>query len=614
MIRVGRSGTIRPMAALVAACLAATACNRSAAFDARAATVRLGRSADHLRIGGVSRPILDQPRGRVSIEVPAMDGCTLELAAAPAPATGVAPAKPRHCRASFDARTSSSPLVREFDIDDEHRWSEIHVALPTSSQGATLTLECEDPASVVWAQPLLLPSVSATSAPLIIVLSLDTLRADHVTGFGTPAIPTPSLAAIASEGIALTAAVSPYTWTEPAHFSLFYSRLYGFPPTTRPVAGLVSRLSDAGFATAGFTGGGFVGSDFHFHVGFDRYAEYTDPGKSDIDSFPGVLADAGQWIEDHKAAPSFVFLHTYAVHELPPSELENHGAGLFPPTVKVSPQELETAREFYGQLVGRVDAALAPFFAKLRTIADERATLLVVLSDHGEAFREHGNFRHGSSGSNVTLHDEVIHVPMMFWAPGIIPAKRVSTYPFSLLDVAPTLLAAVGLSAPPSMVGRDFWPLLHGQWGRVLARHRSGWDTPVVSYKDAGLDAPAAWSTRTAALKRIVNRPRKPGPQDVEIYDLATDPGERINLAARAPADTLATVVSELKEPLSRVEAGAPATGEALPVCPHCKWESFAAFWETVLPPREVKSGDGSAEPTLDPETRKRLQALGYLN
>src|SRR5205085_1072806 len=146
-----------------------------------------------------------------------------------------------------------------------------------------------------------------------------------------------------------------------------------------------------------------------------------------------------------------------------------------------------------------------PFFEKLETIAGERPVLLLVLSDHGDAFGEHHNVRHGTGGPRVTLHDETIHIPMILWGPGIVESRKSVTFPFSLLDVAPTVLALAGISAPAGWVGRDFSPLIVGSAAgdrEMSAR----WERPAISYKNTGIASPAAWAFRTATRKTIVTR------------------------------------------------------------------------------------------------------------
>jgi arylsulfatase A-like enzyme len=601
---------------LLAACILSAACDRPAAFAPSGGAIRLGPSAVHRMAGSVSRPVLDGMGGSLSVEAAPLAGGTLELAATVVPAEDGSRSN-AHCRVSFVANgptaAAARPVVVELDVKPEDRWTETTLRVPAAPSGAILTMDCPEPGSVAWAQPLLLAGTAATRAPLLIVLSLDTLRADHVTGFGNPAKATPALARLASEGVAFTAAASPYTWTLPSHWSLFYSRMYGFPPGTPPLAGLASLLAERGFATAGFTGGGFVSARLHFDLGFDRYTDYnaSASGRAEIDLLPEVLGDAGDWIEDHASSPSFVFLHTYAMHDPPPSERNRLFRTEAEPAIELTAEQVAVAREYYGELAGRLDTILAPFFEKLKTVAKDRPTMLVVLSDHGEAFREHGNLRHGVSGPDVTLHDELVHVPMIFWAPGVVGAREAMTYPFSLLDVAPTLLASVGVDSPPGMVGRNFWPLLRGGLSLSGERDQSRWNDAAVSYKSSGWGVPGAWASRTATRKRIVRVRAAAGTANVEAYDLDADPGERVNLAESDRRGFAVAAIDELKELLGRLEIDPTEKSGGLPLCPHCAFEDIERFWDLVLP--NAGAAAGQSRP-IDPATQQRLRALGYLN
>lgn len=561
--------------------------------------------------------MLDRTPGALVVDRGGSQPAVLEVAAAPLDENDTSP---RTHRCSIQVRPPGGAPAREkhFEVSGHGHWSEVRIEIEAAAAGTEIALACDDPEAVVWAQPVLLPAAPPAPEPLIVALCLDTLRADHVTGFAEPEVPTPQLERVFREGLPFTAAASPYTWTLPSHFSLFYSRMYGFPPRTEPVPGLVELLANAGFATAGFTGGGFVGAAFRFHYGFDRYGEYdaSKVGRSDIDMFPEAIADAERWIDDHDSVPSFVFLHTYAVHELPKAEHEKQLQRAVPLPTDLTAEEVAVARDFYAELVGRVDAQLAGFFDKLRALAERRPTMLVVLSDHGEGFREHKhNFRHGIGGPTVSLHDEVIHIPIIFWAPGIVAPSDPATYPFSLLDVAPTLLAGVGLPVPASMVGRDFWPLLAGGWNRHFARLRSGWDAPAVSYKNADWGLAGAWSSRTASRKNIVMEGLPPESSLVESYDLAGDPFEKTNLAAAKPLETAAEAISGLQDDLRRLEVEIPKEMRSLPACAHCSWAEISTFLDMVDPRlRDTEGKDGKAARPVDDETRERLRALGYLN
>ena len=436
------------------------ACAPPETLHPEAGTVRIGNSNDYRKLGDATRPIVgESSSSTVSLEVGTAPAGWLEIEAGLVgqDTTGL----PIDC--VVDYRAAGQKRVRkQITLQTPNKWHEARLEVTAVLSGATLVLDCDEARSVVWSQPRIVPTDTEAAQPLIVLLSLDTLRADHVSGFLEAKDLTPGLGSLGEEGIRFQSSVSQFTWTLPSHFALFYSRMFGFPTAIRPVAGLAQLLSEQGFATGGFTGGGFVGSIFRFHYGFDSYAEYdaTALGKMDIELLEGTLEDAEKWIERYESVPSFAFVHTYAVHEVTPAEVElaKKYKGIM--AVQPSAEQVAEAARFYVDLVEETDRRLTKFFDYLRGVAERRPVLVVVLSDHGEAFGEHDNFRHGIGGASVTLHDEVVRIPLIFWGPSVLADIADVSGPAMLLDIAPTLLAAVGTERPASMVGRDFWPML----------------------------------------------------------------------------------------------------------------------------------------------------------
>jgi len=559
------------------------------------------------QVGPVSkRRIVVVPGQQPVIEVDARGAGTLHLAAALPGGNGIETAEVARCQVSFDDGTVSN-VIATFELRvGQTTWSE--QAVEMSARGAgRLIFACQNQSAepveeVIWAQPLFAPSATevGTGAPAVILISLDTLRADYVTGFGAPDEMTPALARIGREGQRYVATTSESTWTLPSHFSLFYSRLYGFPPSGDETVGLAQVLSDQGFVTAGMTGGGFVGAIFRFQIGFDHYAEYLpEEGKeSDIDLLPATLNDGLIWLDRFTNVPLFLFLHTYAVHEVTADQVDwgrDRGLmGVFEPT----PTQVDDARIFYDQLVRQTDRLLDPFFDELRRIAETRPLTVVIVSDHGEAFGEHDNFRHGRNGPTVTLHDEVIRVPLIVWGPGQIAAGKTFDRPTMLSDIAPSILSSLGLPVPESMLGES----LQSMWatGAEEATQRKG----SVSQVDL------LWSLRETERKLIVAR-EPDGSERFELYDLASDPGERDNLTTD-DASAVAPIKETLTARLADFGVSAAPGEPSLPKCTLCGWLEIAPFWDLIDPPVEEIS-DVQAEKGIDDATRQRLKALGYI-
>jgi len=590
----GSRGGWRLVAALATA---AIACGGDTDLRPAAGVRHLGRTASYEKVERVSKAALAAGAEPVSVALAALPPSRIHLAAARAGSEDERAAAVA-CSARIRRAEGPGEELTSFELPaGKPRWVDA-VAPSRAVASGELLLDCAGTdgtrPAVVWARPVAVPLSGSRAAPLIVLVSLDTLRADHVTGFPGAGDLSPNIGQLADEGLRLVDATSEGSWTLASHYSLLFSRMYGFPVDAKPLTSLAQALADGGFVTAGLTGGGFMGAAFNTHLGFDHFAEYG----TGSDDLPFVLADVLPTIRRFEDAPTFVFLHTFAVHEPPPNEVawrEKHGHfSVFRP----NPQQVASARAFYAEIVRKTDAQLAPFFDELRALSRARPVLLVVVSDHGEAFAEHRNFRHGFGDRHVTLHDEVIRVPIIIWGPGLIPPGRSSRRPTMLVDIAPSILTAAGVAIPRSMRGADAWPL----WSKNDA---DGVPSTLgsVSHTDG------AWSLRSEKAKLIVEMTRRRGNEGFELYDLESDPGERSNLAAARP-DQVAAMRVQLRKRLAELGVPLPAKDTALPTCRHCSWQGRESFWRLAL---ENEAVEGATTPgAVDAETLQRLRDLGY--
>ncbi len=571
---------------------------------------RLGGSGAYARIGTVTRRTLGVSAASepLSAEVADLPSSTIHFAAAVAVAAK--PGKPTvgpTCTVHLAREGGSPEQLAKFTLRaDQSSWTEAKVELESLSRGRLL-LGCqqdvEAPIAVVWAQPFAIHSVATRRAPLVVLVSLDTLRADHVSGFGAPIGLTPELRKLGNEGLRMLAATSEGTMTLHSHFGMLYSRFYGYALRRQRVETLADVLTGAGFTTAGFTGGGFVGSNFNFHRGFDLYSEYQGAahGLTENAAFPHILSESLEWIDLHAGIPSFVFIHTYALHQQPAEEQkwrEVHGSWA---KFARTPEQLDEDRTFYRNLARETDATLAPLFDKLRSLSETRDVLLIVTSDHGEAFGEHDNSRHGYA-RDISPHDEIIHIPLIIWGPRLVPTGRTSTMPAMLMDIPPSILAALDIAAAPSMLGTDLWPL----WSRAS----SGQAAEGFAANSVGSvsDAHSFWSLRSSSKKLIA-------PKDIcaeceyELYDLDADPGELHNLAKERPA-VVAEMLAQLRRRLVDFEVTNDVDDGPLPNCQRCGWVRFGDFWQAL-----AVTDEEAPEPPdeIDPAVRERLRALGYV-
>jgi arylsulfatase A-like enzyme len=452
------------------------------------------------------------------------------------------------------------------------------------------TLEAPRPVAVI---PLA-PEPRAARPHNLILISIDTLRADHLSLYGYSRTTSPSVDALGDESIVFERAYSQSPKTAESHMTLFtglYPGAHGVKnlrASNRPlgveVPTLASMLSAAGYRTAAFHGAGNITAELGFDRGFDLFEA---PGNVDL------VFDAGaRWLETHAAgAPFFLFLHTGVTHDpyRPPAEyaerfVDPDYAGDIGPDADArrqalkeggywrlhelwwelvdhrDPADVQHLRDLYDALIARMDEQLARFLARSEALGLADSTLLVFLSDHGEEFLDHRGFRH----SNV--HREVMHVPLIVRLPGSEGQARRGLRvkaPVQLVDVLPTLLDALGLPIPAHVQGRSLAALLDSD---VPVDH------PVFSQ----------WESRKLRALRTEEWTYIRTWSGERLYHLPDDPDEHHDVSAERPK-----VLAQLRR----------ATA------------SFASASEEIA--------RGLAPPTdfeLPAGARDQLEALGYLD
>lgn len=395
--------------------------------------------------------------------------------------------------------------------------------------------------------------------PNVLLVSVDTLRADHLGAYGSKT-PTPVIDALAREGVLFEKAVSQVPVTLPSHTCL----LTGTYPVFNGVRDNGSFRLDAthetlaeAFRRAGYHTGAFVGSfalDSRFGLdrGFDVYddyygdtSEYNDFAISERPA-ESVLRSAMKWLGTARDKPWFAFVHLYDPH-----------APYAPPP----PFREQFRSDLYRGEIAYVDRALGAFLEELRRMAPQEQTLIVLVSDHGEGLGEHGEKTHG-----MFAYDATLHVPLiMSWKGVLSPGVRVASRVRSI-DVAPTLLALASLPPLAAQQGSSLLPLVTGQ-------ERSDRE----SYFEAlSFNLNRNWAPLTGlylGTRKFIDLPVP------ELYDLARDPGELANLA---PAS--ARTSSDMRDALRRLVATSSTEST-----------------------REIRKAE------VDEETMARLRTLGYL-
>jgi Sulfatase len=448
--------------------------------DPSATVVRAGLTpglAYGVSATGIRSPAARVPSAWTQVEA----GSTLRLALAIA-AVGVDAAGP--------------PIPYTIVVEDEHgrrltlargevswrdggsnAWHEVEVPLDRARAwiGSTLRFVFEAPVEegptggvrlVAWGDPQIWsPRRRAdTTRPNLVLVSLDTLRADRLGIHGYPLDISPNLDAFGRQGTIFERASSVASWTTPAHAAMLTGtfscvhhiggankrkRRRSFPRGVTPLAEILRRR---GWVTAAFTENAYV-DPIAFQRGFGFFR--ADTGKPSGDAggrAPETIAAATAWLQARGDEPFLLFVHTYEVHQpyrppewaqaLVPDPLPV-AAGAIPPTA----EQREQAAAYVGE-VANLDRVMGQFFAALDALALTERTIVVVTSDHGEAFGEHGTTGHGFG-----LAEEELWVPLMVRAPGRVVAGRSVPEPVALVDVAPTVLDLLGIPIPQWIQG-----------------------------------------------------------------------------------------------------------------------------------------------------------------
>ena len=394
----------------------------------------------------------------------------------------------------------------------------------TPSSPAPTDAPVEAPAAVEPAPPAA-PLPPIEDLPDILLVTLDTTRADRIGAYGYDKALTETLDALAARGQRFDRAYSPLPLTIPSHATLFtglYPPEHGIRSNGDAVLDaesttLAERLKAAGYRTAASVAAFVTTRRFGFDQGFDVYYDDVKTSKDFWHAerpADAVIDDILRWEEMHDdGRPRFAWVHLYDAH--------------FP--YLPWPEYIEkTEGRPYDAELARLDDQLERLFAAFA----DRPTLIVVVGDHGEGLGDHHEVAHG-----LGVYDSTQRVPLLIAGPGI-EAGSVVTDPVSVADVAPTILSLAGL------------PPLDGVSGRALTEEGSA---PVYmeSYQVAQRFQLAPPVAVVDGPLKLIDLPRP------ELYDVVADPGETTNLAEERPQD-----VARLRSHLERWAFPAPGTDE----------------------------------------------------
>jgi choline-sulfatase len=433
----------------------------------------------------------------------------------------------------------------------------------------------------------------------VLLVTIDTLRWDHLGCYGDASASTPVLDALARRGVRFETALAHVPLTAPSHASILTGltplrhgvRDNGGYALSPPARTLAVRLTDAGYRTAAFVSGFPLDHRFGFASGFEEYDDHLSrsAGRAAYTERPAdaTTERAGAWLGRVRGPvtggnaggpqPWFAWVHYFDPHApyAPP-----------PPFATRFPD-----RPYDGE-VAFVDAQLGQLLARVERLGDLDRTLIVVTADHGESFGEHGEETHG-----VFVYDATLRVPFIVAGPGI-GGERSSTVMARSIDIVPTVLDLVGIGVPADVDGRSLRHALEGGTmsdepayvESLLAERHMGW---------------AALRGLRSSTWKYIQAPRP------ELYDMRQDPRELQNRIdehaeqAKRFQARLTTFTSDSRPP----SAPAPANARAAAQLRALGYLSGGAAKEPSAPGRDPKDGirliatleKGVAEVAVDP-------------
>ncbi len=478
-----------------------------------------------------------------------------------------------------------------------NRWQDHEVDLtPWAGKSVRLKLRSrfkaagspEGAALVAWGDPVVSDRKRASNRPALVLVSVDCLRADHVGAYGYPRPTTPEIDAVAREGTVFESAFATASWTLPSHMSMLTGlvpSLHGATKWEKLSSGvnyLPELLGRSGYRTSGVVSWVYLSQVYGFERGFDSYRVLDQPRAGDIVDL--AIAELARG----RGQPQFLFVHLWDAHwpYLPaPADLTRMGGR--PRDIStlheliragkpaIDDEQREEVVRLYDAEIASADRELGRLVRDMKSLGIWENALVVITSDHGEAFLEHGHWEHSQ-----TLYDELTRVPLVVKWPGQ-PEPGRERAPVSLVDLFATFAEAAGVeveaAAGSGAIARRSLGAPPDEKRVVLSEVT--WRSPAGSFKKVAF--------RNRDRKYIATLSGPPGDdlgatevEREEIYDMVNDPGEKSDLFGRD------------EESLNRFRA------------------ELRSLMEAAKAARALRRGEAV---TLDDETREKLKSLGYI-
>ncbi|GAB4108593.1 MAG: hypothetical protein Kow001_06470 [Acidobacteriota bacterium] len=352
----------------------------------------------------------------------------------------------------------------------------------------------------------------------IVLVTIDTLRADYLGCYGRKTVHTPELDGLAARGVRFEHAIVQVPLTTPSHACILtgtYPQIHGVRDMGAFILDpkaptLAEQLRAAGLRTAAFVGAAVLNRRYGLNRGFEVYNDDM-AGQSEEEKLPGVVAEVRAEVVVERALAW--------LQSLQPQERMFLWVHVYDPHFPYDPPEPFRGDDLYGGEVEYTDTQIGRLLAGLKAAGRDRDSLVVVMSDHGESLGEHGEMTHG-----VFLYDSTMRVPMIMAGPGIGEGQVIRQQVRSI-DVTPTILDFLGLEPRPELSGISLLPL--AREGQPVRTHYAYMET---LYPKTQMRWSELRGMRTDRWKLIV----APKP---EFYDLENDPSESENVLSRHPAE-----------------------------------------------------------------------------
>jgi arylsulfatase A-like enzyme len=430
-------------------------------------------------------------------------------------------------------------------------------------------------------------SEGSSDRPNVLMVVIDTARADRFGSYGHDGGLTPNIDELAQAGVVFEEASAHAPWTLPSTASLLTSLhppehgAGGFLDLSPMDSGgapaisfrglqderetLAETLGAAGWRTGAVVNVDFLDKTFGLTQGVhDLDAQWYD-SNNEVRSAKETTDLALNWIGEREDDPFFLLVHYFDAHAVysPPDEFrERHAAPvdrnnsnfvfgtrahmlmLRGGQLQLEAPTIERAFKLYEAELAYVDQQIGRLLDGLQTQGVAENTLVVLTADHGEEFLDHGGFEHGH-----TLYQELLHVPLILSFPGNLSSGTRYAQSVGLVDVAPTICDLLQVPVPGSFAGRSLAGALAGRdlAERPVLSHGNFWGQPLVSWRSG------PW--------KLILTPGEPGQEKVELYNLDTDPLEKTNVAESEP-----TELKRLRAELDQVRSfhASELTGKAI--------------------------------------------------